>query len=467
MPKRQKKDPGKKGLNDQYADPEAGQDLTVLENQCPLPDEPIDKVLDPLKRFVQVESASGIVLLAATAAALLLANSPAADRFAALWETRAAVSIAGISFDMSLKHWINDGLMAVFFFVVGLEVKRELVLGELKDLRTAALPIAGALGGMLVPAGIYMLLVNQGPAADGWGIPMATDIAFVVGLLALFRDRIPDGLRVMLLSLAIADDIGAIVVIAAGYTQTIHTAALATAAGGLGLALILFRLGIRNTAVYALCMLLVWAALHESGIHATLAGVAFGLLVPTRSWVDEGRLGMVTRRTLSFLQGQGWSHCQDRYHALRQMERATRKSIAPQQRFENQLHPWTGFVIMPLFALANAGVAIRPEQFTDPVAVAVVCGLVLGKPLGIVTACWLAVKSGLARLPRGVTWGAMLGAGCLTGIGFTMSLFIAGLALQGQGLEAAKTGILLASLISAAFGTAGLIFFLPREQGRE
>jgi NhaA family Na+:H+ antiporter len=467
MSTKQEKDQNKSGARDQYIDSQECEYLITSEDISALPDEPIDKVVDPFKRFLHVESASGLVLLGAAVAALVLANTPAANGFKAIWDTHAAISIGTVSLDLSLKHWINDGLMAIFFFVVGLEVKRELVVGELSDVRSAVLPIAAAIGGMLIPAGIYLTLINNGPSMDGWGIPMATDIAFVVGLLALLRDRVPKSLRVMLLSLAIADDIGAIVVIAVGYTETVNLTALAMAVGGIGLVMVFFRLGIHNMAVYGLCMLFVWAALHESGVHPTLAGVTFGLLAPTRSWVSKGRLGTMARRTLCYLQGEQWSDPQARYKALREMEEATRESISPQQRFENQLHPWTSFVIMPLFALANAGVALRPEGFFDPVSLAVICGLFLGKPIGIVAFSWLAVKIGIARLPRGVTWGPLTGAGLLAGIGFTMSLFIAGLALTPPELDAAKTGILVASLLSAALGAGLLVFSLPAPKEKE
>lgn len=436
-------------------------DLTAADGQSASPAEPIDRVIDPLKRFLHIESASGIVLLAAAAAALVLANSRFAGPFLSLWETHARLGIGSFSLDMSLQHWINEGLMAIFFFVVGLEVKRELVVGELRDIRNAALPVAAALGGMVVPAAFYLLLQYGTPAASGWGIPMATDIAFVVGILALLKERIPNGLRIMLLSLAIADDIGAILVIALGYSQNILVVPLLLAVGGVGVVLVLFSLGIRNMAVYALCMLFVWLALHKSGIHATLAGVVFGLLAPTRSWVGEGRLGVAARRTLCFLKGEGWSRPQERYETLREMEQLARRSIPPQQRFENQLHPWSGFVIMPLFALANAGVAVSPESFRHPVAAAVVCGLFLGKPVGIAAASWLAVRSGVARLPDGVGWGPLVGAGFLAGIGFTMALFISGLALAEPFLDAAKIGILAASLLSAVAGTSLLVYFLP------
>jgi Na+:H+ antiporter, NhaA family len=314
----------------------------VTHGPSAFPEEPIDSVIDPLMRFLHIESAGGIVLLASAAVALVLANSRLADPFLSLWQIHAGVSIGNFSLDLSLQHWINDGLMTIFFFVVGLEVKRALSVGELRDIRDAALPVAAALGGMIVPAAFYLLLQHKTPAASGWGIPMATDIAFVVGVLALLKDRIPDGLRIMLLSLAIADDIGAILVIAVGYTQKIHAVPLLLALGGVGVVVALFRLGIRNMAVYAICMLLVWLALHGSGIHATLAGVVFGLLTPTRSWIGKGRLGATARRALCYLKGEGWPRPQERYETLREMELAARKSIPPQQRFENQLHPWNG-----------------------------------------------------------------------------------------------------------------------------
>lgn len=466
MSNEEKKDQKKTGSKDPYINLQECESLTESEKISPLPGGSIAKVIDPLKRFLHVESSGGIVLLVAAAFALAMANTPIADGFQAVWDTHATISFGAVSLDLSLKHWINDGLMAVFFFVVGLEVKRELVVGELSDIRSAILPIAAAAGGMLIPAAIYLMISNDGPSADGWGIPMATDIAFVVGILALLRDRVPNSLRVMLLSLAIADDIGAIVVIAVGYTETVHLTALSLAVGGLCLVLFFFRLGIRNMAVYGLCMLFVWTALHESGIHPTLAGVAFGLLTPTRSRVGKGRLGIMTRSLLCYLQGDKWSDPQTRYKVLREMEEATRESISPQQRFENQLHPWTSFVIMPLFAMANAGATLQPEGFTDPVALAVVCGLFLGKPLGIVAFSWLAVKTGIARLPRGVGWGPLAGGGLLAGIGFTMSLFIADLALGNPELEAAKTGIIAASLLSAVLGTWVLILSLPQENNR-
>jgi len=429
-----------------------------------LPREPIDRFVDPLKRFLHIEAASGVALLLATTVALALANLPTAEWYQALWKTRLSVGLGGFQMNHSLQHWINDGLMAVFFFVIGLEVKRELVMGELQDLRQAVLPIAAAVGGMVIPAGIFLMLQAGAPGVRGWGIPMATDIAFVVGCLAVLGKRIPGSLRVLLLSLAIADDIGAILVIAIGYTESLNLTALALGAAGIALLPLLIRAGIRNQAIYYLLMVLTWLAFHESGIHATIAGVIFGLLMPTRSWISETRLEDIVGKTRHFLMGAGWSTSSKRYDMLRQMERATRKSLSPLERHETELHPWVGFLIMPVFALANAGVPIQAADLVDPVALATALGLFVGKPAGILLFSFLAVKLRLTRLPEGVNWGAVVGGGFLAGIGFTMALFISGLALSGPLLEAAKVGVMAGSALSAAVGMGLLIVFLPKPE---
>ena len=422
-----------------------------------MPRDKIDRVIDPIVRFMHIESASGIVLVLATAAAIVLANSSLADSFLAFWKTYAGVSIGDFVLKLSVKHWIDDLLMAVFFFVIGLEVKRELVTGELSDFKRASLPIFAAIGGMIVPAGIYLLLQSGEPGLRGWGIPMATDIAFVVGVMALLGPRIPNGLRVMLLSLAIADDIGAILVIAIGYTDNLDIMSLVYGAAFIGLFVGLMKIGVRNTAVYIFVALLVWYFIYVSGIHATIAGVIIGLLTPTSSWISESRLGSIVQNTLGFIRGEEWKSSAHRYAMLRQMERAARKAISPLQRFETDLHPWVSYVIMPVFALANAGVAIHLASFGDPVAVAVMCGLFVGKPVGIVLLSFAAVKSGIARLPENVTWNMVTGGGFLAGIGFTMALFIGGLALSGDMLDAAKIGIIAGSVISAIVGTVILL----------
>lgn len=434
------------------------------DHRDPLPREPIDRLIGPLERFLHVEAAGGVVLLACTVCALALANSPWQEGFLALWKTPLRVGLGGFEMSHSLKHWINDALMAVFFFVIGLEVKRELVVGELREPRRAALPVAAAAGGMLVPAGIYLWLQGEGPAAAGWGIPMATDIAFVVGCLALFGSRVPHSLRVLLLSLAIADDIGAIAVIAIGYTESLSLAALAAGVAGLAGVVALARLGVRSMLVYALAGAAIWLAFHESGVHATIAGVALGLLTPAHAYVGEGGMAAALERASAFFRGGRSAHASGRAAQIRGLERVTREAISPLEYVEARLHPWVGFAIMPLFALANAGVPLGTGGIAHPVSVAVAAGLVLGKPLGILAFSWLAVRAGIARLPDGVGWDVIAGGAALAGIGFTMALFIAALALEGPQLDAAKLGTLGASLVSAALGMGLLAWRLPREK---
>jgi NhaA family Na+:H+ antiporter len=421
-----------------------------------LPTEPIDRLIGPLERFLHVEAASGIVLLACTAVALALANSPLAAQYQGLWETQITLGAGSFQMSYPLRVWINDALMAVFFFVVGLEVKREIVLGELRDFRRAALPLFAALGGMLGPALVYLALQKGEPAERGWGIPMATDIAFVVGCMAILSTRVPPGLRILLLSLAIADDIGAILVIAIGYTDNIHGTALALGVAGLALVFALGRFGVRSRAVYTFVGALVWLAIHESGVHATIAGVALGLMTPARSYLGRGAVLRVLARASATLQGEGWKHSAHAADRVRRLQWVARESLSPVVVLERAIHPWVGFVIMPIFALANTGVSFSFAELRDPVALAVGAGLVIGKPAGILIASWLAVRAGVARLPDGVTWTMLAGAGCLAGIGFTMALFISGLALDGAAGECAKVGILAGSALSALLGMAVL-----------
>ena len=431
------------------------------EDAAGLPRGRIQALTEPLVRFLHVEAAGGVVLLAATLGALVLANSGAAQAWLELWKTPLALEIGDLSLRHSLKHWINDGLMPVFFFVIGLEVKRELVLGELRDPRRAALPLAAALGGMVVPAGIYLALQLGEPGARGWGIPMATDIAFVVGCLALLGSRVPRSLRVLLLSLAIVDDIGAILVIAFGYTESIAWGWLGFGGLALGCVVLAARLGVRSVGVYVVIGACVWLGVHESGIHATIAGVALGLLTPAHAHVPRGGLGTVQQRLSMLLRGDGVAAASDQTRVLRELEFAARESVSPLERLEARLHPWTSFVVLPLFALANAGVPIEAGGISDPVGVAVAAGLVLGKPLGLLLFSGAAVAFGLARLPEGVGWGVLCGAGLLAGIGFTMALFIAGLALQPPLLDAAKLGVLVGSLLAGAGGMLLLRVLLP------
>jgi len=422
-----------------------------------LPEEPVSALTGPISRFLHVEAAGGIILLTATAVALAAANSTWADAWFAIWKTPVGFEIGEFRMVHSLRHWISDGLMAVFFFIVGLEVKRELVVGELREARSAALPIVAALGGMVVPAGIYVALLAGGEGVRGWGIPMATDIAFVVGCMAILGPRVPRGLRVMLLSLAIVDDIGAILVIAVGYTEGLSVPMLLAGFGGIAFMLLLRSIGVRIVSVYVAVGVVVWFFFHESGVHATIAGVLIGLLTPARSWVSPGLLGKIVTKAGAFLAGDGTP----RPGLLRQVETATRESVSPLERLEKGLHPWSSAVIMPLFALANAGVPVRLDAFGSPVALAILAGLVIGKPVGVLSFSFLAVKLGIARLPERVGWGAVTGGGLLAGIGFTMAIFIASLALDGELLEVAKIGVLGASALAAVLGMAVLRATLP------
>ena len=416
--------------------------------------------MEPLARFLEIESASGILLVICTIIALVLANSPWAAAWNAFWHTHVHIGAGTWQLDASLAHWVNGGLMTVFVFLVGLEIKRELIDGELRTVRKAALPIVAAIGGMAAPAAIFLLLAGSGAGARGWGIPMATDIAFAVGILALLGRRVPIGLKIFLLALAIADDIGAILVIALFYSGAIKVAALGLAALGLALIFGMNRLGVRSVVAYWLVGAGVWLAMHYSGIHPTIAGVALGLMTPGRAWVAGESLTELLLDAVDRLDGE-IERPHGRSRLVGDLTLTARESISPLERLEVALHPWVAFVIMPIFALANAGVALQPAAATHQIAWAVAAGLLIGKPLGITLFAWLAVKSGAAQLPAGVNWRAVLGAGCLGGIGFTMSLFIASLALEGTLLDAGKIGILAGSTISAAAGLALLLAFLP------
>ena len=423
-----------------------------------LPLEPIQKLSKPFQRFVHIEAASGVILLLSTVVALVLANSAASDWFLGIWKTKFTIGFGENAMSHSLKHWINDGLMVIFFFVIGLEVKRELVMGELRDMRRAALPIAAALGGMIVPAGIYLALQWGEPGARGWGIPMATDIAFVVGCLAVLGKRIPPSLRVLLLSLAIADDIGAILVIAVGYTEQIGWTWLIIGFSGVILVAVLARLGVRSIGIYVIVGVVVWLGFHESGVHATIAGVILGLLTPSRAWVTTGFAAEAMAKASEVLTGTP----EEERVTLERASALAKEAISPLVRLETLLHPWMGFAIMPIFALANAGVVFELSDLGDPIAIAVSAGLLLGKPIGIVLFSYLAVRLGIAKLPDRLGWNVMVGAGLLAGIGFTMALFIAGLALEGDALDAAKVGVLGGSLVAALLGVVILIATLPK-----
>ena len=405
-----------------------------------------------LRQFLEREAAGGVVLLVAAVAAMLWANSPWSASYRTLWGTDLSLSLGRFVLVEDLKHWVNDGLMAVFFFVIGLEIKRELVQGDLRDPRTAAMPAIAAVGGMVVPA-LLFLAVNAGRAgAGGWGIPVATDIAFAIGVVALLGSRVPASLKLFLLTLAIVDDIGAIVVIALFYAGDVQPLFLVAA-----LALVVVMLGLRRAGVvwlapYVVLGTAVWLATQASGIHATIAGVALGLLAPARALTAAA----VAREWAGDL-------ADDPSPAeLDAMTRLAKTSVSPAERLQHLLHPWTTFVVVPLFALANAGVSIKAESFAAPGAAAVtagvILGLVVGKTLGITAAAWLAARSGLGRLPEGATWPMVAGIAAVAGIGFTVSLFVSELAFEPGALQdAAKIGVLGASILAATVGSLVLL----------
>jgi NhaA family Na+:H+ antiporter len=422
----------------------------------------VERLLAPLRDFIHAEVSGGIVLLGATVFALAWANSPWAETYPAVWQTQLEIGTEGFGLTKPLQLWINDGLMAVFFFVVGLEIKREIVAGELSSPRRALVPIAAALGGAAVPALIYLGFTFGTESARGWGIAMATDIAFALGLLALLGSRVPLTLRLFVTALAIVDDIMAVLVIAVFYTAEVSTGWLAASAALTGLLIAINRLGIRTIGVYVVIGLLLWVAVLQSGLHATLAGVLLAAAIPasTRRSPREvpGRTESALRRLTDAIGSDPMTReaTHEREAALWELEAVAASAQSPLHRLEHALHPWTAFLIVPLFALANAGVAIGTylgEAATSPISHGIVAGLVIGKQAGIVGATWIIVATGLGRLPDGLDWRHIWGAGWVCGIGFTMSLFIAELAFPGgDSLAVAKLGILAASLLAAGGG---------------
>jgi NhaA family Na+:H+ antiporter len=420
----------------------------------------VRRVFQPFVEFARSESTSGLLLLACTAIALLWANSPWGDGYLALWQTPLAMGIGTVGIEETLLHWINDGLMAVFFLLVGLEIKREIMVGELASLRRAALPLAGAVGGMVVPALLYVAVSGAGPGARGWGIPMATDIAFALGVLALLGPRIPVALKVFLAALAIVDDIGAVLVIAIFYTAELSLSALGWSAGLFGLLMACNLAGVRHPAPYALQGAALWLAVHESGVHATVAGVLLAFTIPARTRIDAGEFLARGREALEEFASAGVAGANilsSRAHqeAILAIESAAEAAQAPLQKLEDKLHAPVAFGVMPLFALANAGVPLAggADLLATPVAAGVILGLVIGKPLGITLAAWIAVSAGAAERPPELSWRLLHGAAWLGGIGFTMSLFIGGLAFGDSSmLTEAKVGILAASLVAGLTG---------------
>ncbi|CAN5665761.1 Na+/H+ antiporter NhaA [soil metagenome] len=406
----------------------------------------------PLREFLDTEVASGVVLLAATIAALVWANSPWQDAYESLWTTELALRIGSFSLAEDLRHWVNDALMAIFFFVVGLEIKRELVEGELMEPRRAALPAIAALGGMVVPALAYAVVNTGGEGIQGWGIPMATDIAFALGVLALLGPRVPSTLKVFLLSLAIVDDIGAILVIALFYSGGIDIVWLTAAVAGIIVVVVLKSVNVWWVPVYVVVGAAVWLATFESGVHATIAGVALGLLTPGQP-LDP-----------SALEASGLASPEEQRpspHELRTAQLQASATLSVAERLAHLLHPFTSFAIIPLFAFANAGISLGADDIGQAmgasVTIGVVLGLVVGKIVGITGFAWLATRVGVAQLPAGVGWLHLASVAAVAGIGFTVSIFIASLAFQSETLvQEAKVGILAASVIASAIGALGM-----------
>ncbi len=423
-----------------------------------LPAQPVDRLLAPLREFTAREASGGVLLMAAALIALVWANSPFAEAYDELWSTTLTIGAGDFVLAKSLHLWINDGLMAIFFLVVGLEIKREVLVGELASVRRATLPIAAAVGGAILPAILFLVVARGDPgAARGWGIPMATDIAFALGVLALLGSRVPIGLRIFLTALAIVDDLLAVLVIAVFYSSDLSVPALVAAAAVLVALVAANRLGVRRPVVYALLGLALWVAVLQSGIHATVAGVLLAMTIPARTKIDPADYLARARGFIDDFGRQLGDDPDDEHHAaLWELEDLTESAQAPMLRIEHALHPWVAFLIVPLFALSNAGVRIGGDLgalVAEPVVLGIVLGLVLGKQIGITLAAWAVVRLGLAALPTGVTWGHIYGVAWLGGIGFTMSLFVADLAFgESPALALAKVGILAASVIAGIGG---------------
>lgn len=421
----------------------------------------------PLERFLRIEAASGIVLVAVAAVALAWANSAWAASYVALWHTPVGIRFGSFAFERTLEWVVNDGLMVVFFFVVGLEIRREIDHGELSQWRRAALPVAAALGGMLAPAGLYLVFGSAPAARPGWGVPMATDIAFALGVLALLGKRVPPALRVLLLALAVIDDLGAIVVIAVFYSEGVSVAGLGVAASGLAGILALQRLGVRAKVVYVLPGLVVWGGIYAAGIHPTIAGVVVGLVTPVRAWLGaEGFLRDVRSHIDALGRRGGSASGHDLAAALRAVNLARREAMSPAESLIEMLHPWVAYLIMPLFALANAGVPVGGfalDGAAGSVVAGIVVGLVVGKPVGILAATGVCVRLRVAVLPAGLGARSMIVLGAVAGIGFTMALFVAQLAFSDPHLlAAAKVGVLGGSVVAALGGlTVGRLLLRP------
>jgi NhaA family Na+:H+ antiporter len=419
----------------------------------------VDRALERFHNFLRSQVIGALLLLLCAVIAIIWANSPYAENYFHIWETELAITLGETHFALSLHEWLNEALMLSFFLLVGMEVKEQILVGELSRPRQAILPVGAALGGMLVPAGIYLLLNQGGDGASGWGVPMSTDIAFALGILALLGKRVPISLKIFLAALAIADDIGAILVITFFYTGTIVTEGLLFAIFFWLIIGVLGRLGIYNAYIYFALSVLVWFGFFVSGIHATIAGVLIAIVIPAHPLTDPKSVLEAIRRRLHPEELQGHDVLRDEYHkeTIYHLNNRMSEITPPLLQLSQSLQPWVTFIVMPLFALANAGVVLTGDlgaSLTSTVSLGVILGLVIGKPLGITLFSWLFVRLGIAHLPDGLTWAHIRGVSMLAGIGFTMSLFVTELAFAGAHAQAdeAKIGILLASFIAGLMG---------------
>ena len=436
-----------------------------------------DQILKPTQQFFRKEAASSILLIAATIIALIWVNSDVGETYHRFWHTKISFTFAHFHISKTLLHWVNDGLMSLFFFTVGLEIKREILVGELATPKKALLPVIAALGGMIVPGLIYAAINIRLPTIHGWGIPVATDIAFALGAVAVFGRRLPVGMRIFLAAFAIADDLGAVVIIAIFYTKEIVWSNLIISLFlTLGLAVANF-FWIRQTLIYAILGLAVWFFVLGSGVHPTIAGVIVSLFVPARGRYDtDNFLQNVKKITEKFEceeQSCGYSILlnQEHLYAVQALELACHDVETPLQRLMHALHPWVAFVILPLFALGNTGLVFRgivfSEMVSNPVIIGVIFGLVVGKPIGIMLFSYISVKSGMASLPQQVRWSHILGGAMLGGIGFTMSLFLSELSFSDPHIiDYARFAILAGSILSAVFGMSFLGFFTSSDSDR-
>lgn len=431
-----------------------------------LPQEPVHRFSRLFLRFLRIEALAAAVLLLCAVAALAICNSRWQVPYMAFWETPVRIGFGDIEISRSIKRWIDDGAMTLFFFVVALELKREMVLGELRNPRMTLFSMAAALGGMLIPALLFLALEHGQSAGRGWGIVMATDTAFVVGCLAVLGARIPRELRLFLLSVAIFDDVGAIMVIAIGYGSHMDWRAVAWAVVALMAVVIMGRIGVRHLAAYFAFGGMAWLSLDLSGIHPSLAGVVLGLMTPARSWVSDNRLHAILDRVVAYPRGEHWSGDTKDRQDLQRAGIAAREALPPLERLEMALHPWVAFVILPLFALANAGLPLSTTTVDWRLATAVTIGLFCGKPIGVVLFSYVAAKLRVGIRPKGLSWPLLAGGALLTGIGFTMALLIAELALDEEHLDSGKVGILCGSVLSATCGLAVLGWLSSRHRRR-